>query len=120
MNDELELALEAAREADHWELAVRFGEDVSLSEGQFHLAARYLNTVVHFDAPNFATPWWKVGREDIGGDDEEDREIEWVGALSVAQVIDTVPSGVEPWVLAITHEVAAALVEEGARRTEGT
>jgi hypothetical protein len=106
----LETALEAARGADYWLLDARFGSNIGLvDEGHLSITARMFNTLVHFLPPTDELPTWRLATEDITDDDVD--KIEVLGDVSVAHVIDTVPSVLEEWVLAVTHEAADYLSE---------
>jgi hypothetical protein len=81
-----------------------------VGEGHLNIALRAFNTVVHFLPPTVELPTWQLAVEQITGGEDGD-ELEVLGGVSVAQVIDTVPGVIEEWVLAITHEAADYLSE---------
>jgi hypothetical protein len=110
MTKNLEAALEIAHDAESWHLDVRFGSDMGLlDEGHLSITARVFNTLVHFLPPTTDVATWRLASEDVSDDDDD--QLELVGEISVAQVIDAVPQVVEDWVLDVTLEAAAYFAE---------
>jgi hypothetical protein len=100
-----DVLLDVAAEADFWDFAIRLDED---SDGGPHISARCFNTVVHFIAPTDDKPAWQLAEQRLASKQPE--RLRAAGAVTTAQVIDSVPGALEGWVLRATRGAADLLL----------
>ncbi len=105
--------MDAAQDADTWGFAITVGEGMGVAE-TLELSARTFNSIVHFLPPAEDHHRWRVAWQEVDSDDPD--ELEDLGEITTAQVIDVVPPLAEAVVLAATHEHIQWLEDEPTRR----
>jgi hypothetical protein len=107
-----QVGLDGAADADTWQFAVELGE-IGIAE-HFQLSARTFNSIIHFLPPLGTHDRWRVAWEQV--DAEDPGEIDVLGDVATAQVIDVIPALAEVVVLEATREHAQWLEDEPGRR----
>jgi hypothetical protein len=97
-------------------MSVQFGELglADTDDDDFELYARLFNTVVQFlpPVPGRADELtWRVATEDLDEEGLDEPQVELLGPVSVAQVVDAAPVIAHEWILGLTEVLAEDMLQ---------